>query len=133
MAAHVMALCGDADQQVYADLEFIGWYCTVSAPDERIVATHAALRPLHENPIFLAANIDAPKGHETLPVRVFETSVDVLPDGTSNAALVETTFRLETSDAERVAIDHLASATPAGSGSTANSTPLSCVPSHAQC
>lgn len=100
----------------------VGWYCTTASPEPRHVEAHRLLTSLGgENLVFMAVDM-AGLGAKTLPVRVYETSLDASQGGAPLAVLVEAAFQLESGEAERVAIDHITHVVPAGLGNTANRT-----------
>jgi len=89
-------------------LDFLGWYITGTGSDRptiRDIAIHKQVINIAESPIFL--KMDAHGGHTDLPVKVYESVIDIT-NGAPKMLFVELTYTLSTEDAERIGVDHVA-------------------------
>lgn len=109
-----------ADKQVFPTLEAVGWY-TIGAEIEpwemslqdEFSTRFDGLLLLLLNPELLDA-VDQNKASD-LPLKVFESQMGaILPEGSTDTALRhrfhELGWKLDTSEAERIAVDHVAKA-----------------------
>jgi len=113
-------------KQVFADLDFLGWYTTGGQPTERDIQLHKQIcSSINESPVLLKLD---PFGNQSdLPIFVFESVIDVNSKGTStdntksfnntdSAAtgsevrmlFIELEYTLATEEAERIGVDHIA-------------------------
>jgi COP9 signalosome complex subunit 6 len=94
-------------KQVFADLDFLGWYTTGGHPCEQDIILHKQIcTTINESPVLL--KLDPFGKHTDLPVSVYESIIDI---GTSNQAtmlFIELEFTLATEEAERIGVDHIA-------------------------
>ena len=103
-------------KQVFADLDFLGWYTTGGAPTETDVALHKQVCTVNESPLLL--KLDPFGKHTDLPVSVYESIIDVASQPHSSADMqatsvvtmlfIELEFTLATEEAERIGVDHIA-------------------------
>ncbi|XP_025425153.1 COP9 signalosome complex subunit 6 [Sipha flava] len=95
-------------KQVFCDLDFLGWYITgtgSSKPSLRDIEVHQQITKIADCPIFL--KMDPHGGHTDLPVKVYESVIDLIK-GDTKMLFVELTYTLSTEDAERIGVDHVA-------------------------
>lgn len=93
---------------MFCDLDFLGWYITGTGSDKpslRDVEVHKQIIDISESPIFL--KMDPHGGHTDLPVKVYESIIDIM-NGETKMLFVELTYTLSTEDAERIGVDHVA-------------------------
>ena len=62
--------------QVFQDLDFLGWYSTGDAPNRSDIAVHKQICDINESPVFLKLN-PATK-HTDLPITVYESVIDIV-------------------------------------------------------
>jgi len=104
-------------KQVFPKFELVGWYATGAGVDtERDAPIHRSLAHLNENPVFLlfdprretkaSAETTTTTTRSSLPVTLYESCTGV----NSGFAFRETAFVVETVEAERVSVDHVARA-----------------------
>ena len=103
-------------KQVFPKFELVGWYATGAGVDtERDAPIHRSLAHLNENPVFLlfdpkreteASAEKTTSARSSLPVTLYESCTGV----NSGFAFRETAFVVETVEAERVSVDHVARA-----------------------
>ncbi|PWZ01369.1 Mov34-domain-containing protein [Testicularia cyperi] len=114
-------------RQVFPTLDLLGWYTTGSAPASDDLEVHKQLASYNETPLLvqLSQNVtsfqEADRNGE-LPIKVYESVVELI-HGEATSFFVPATYRIDTGEAERIAIDH-ASKAGAGSGADAESTVL---------
>jgi COP9 signalosome complex subunit 6 len=104
-------------KQVFPKFELVGWYATGAGVDtERDAPIHRSLAHLNENPVFLlfdprretkaSAETTTTTTRSSLPVTLYESCTGV----NSGFVFRETAFVVETVEAERVSVDHVARA-----------------------
>ena len=103
-------------KQVFPKFELVGWYATGAGVDtERDAPIHRSLAHLNENPVFLlfdpkreteASAEKTTSARSSLPVTLYESRTEV----NSGFVFRETAFVVETVEAERVSVDHVARA-----------------------
>jgi COP9 signalosome complex subunit 6 len=113
-------------KQVFPTFDVVGWYATGSKVDSNAdLLIHRSLAQLNESLVFLRfdpTNHDDDAGGRKkgeLPVSLYEVAVksSVISAGTSSSAtvvkeaFVSAEYRIETVEAERVAVDHVSRAT----------------------
>lgn len=89
-------------------MDFLGWYITGTGSDKpsiRDIEVHKQIINIAESPIFL--KMDPHGGHTDLPVKVYESIIDIV-NGETKMLFVELTYTLSTEDAERIGVDHVA-------------------------
>ena len=92
-------------KQVFADMEFLGWYSTGAEPTHADLAVQRQICELIESPLFLQLN---PTARNTdLPVTVYESLVDLV-GGEARMFFVKLKYGLKTEEAERIGLDHVA-------------------------
>ena len=126
------------DKQVFPSLEFIGWYTVAPMPTSRHIALQdqvrsncSALSPdsclisaqftgYCSTPLLLllqpssTVSISSDITGQTLPFRAYEPSVEIR-DKKTRSVFIEAPFKVETGEAERIAVDWTAKG---GGGST---------------
>ncbi len=104
------SLCVRAVKKVFATFEVVGWYSTGALePEARDLDIHKQVLAFNEAPLHL--RLDAliqPRARE-LPVAVFESEVQVARDAAA-LVFVRSAYKIETGEAERIAVDHVAHA-----------------------
>ena len=108
--------------KVFPKLDVVGWYATGSEPSKDDMALHRCITEVAESPVFLLMDVDDARNKTrsgaataALPVKLFETEVHA-SDGAAH--FVPASVELESSEAERVAVDEVSRV--ALSASTAN-------------
>ncbi|PWN50259.1 hypothetical protein IE53DRAFT_387440 [Violaceomyces palustris] len=101
-------------KQVFPTLDIVGWYSVGSVPDSEDVEIHKQLLEVNESPIMMqlrptnTALEEAEKAGE-LPINVYESVVELVK-GETKTFFLETRYRIETGEAERIAVDHTSQA-----------------------
>lgn len=110
----------------FSGYEFLGWYSTGKMPQDSDKALHKKIQEVsaNDNPLcllldtdkFLASKDGAPT--EDLPVKVFD-STTIIVQGNSQIQWNEVPYVIDTLEAERIAVNHVAkTATTAGHSSS---------------
>ncbi len=92
-------------KQVFADLDFLGWYTIGGAPNERDIVLHKQICTINESPVLL--KLDPFGKHTDLPVSVYESVIDII-NGDVTMLFIELEYTLATEEAERIGVDHIA-------------------------
>jgi COP9 signalosome complex subunit 6 len=115
--------------EVYPRYEFLGWYSTGSTPHENDKVLHKKIQEVtgNENPFALlldteAMERDRSNQSEELPVKVYD-SVTHISEGASVIQWTEVPYMIDTLEAERISVNHVAkAATTTSSGHTSDFT-----------
>ncbi|KAI8848668.1 hypothetical protein BC829DRAFT_473776 [Chytridium lagenaria] len=88
--------------------DMLGWYTIGAKPSKSDVHVHQQFLDFNESPLFLQLNpaLIAAAARE-LPISLFESVIDIV-DGQPQLKFVESSFTIETGEAERIAVDHVA-------------------------
>lgn len=112
-------------KQVFPTLDLLGWYTVGEVPTPRDLEIHKQLLAYNETPLLvqLSQTVASFENAETtgeLPIRVYESVVEVV-QGETASFFVPAGYKIETGEAERIAVDH-ASKAGAESGQDQEST-----------
>lgn len=109
---------------MFPNLEAVGWYTIGSDLGDWEASLQQVLSGRFDSPLVLVLNpaqLDSAQQHNAsdIPLKIYETSLEVIQgtDGTDADArkrLVELSWRLETSEVERIAVGHVSKAQPPG-------------------
>ncbi|KAI8062850.1 COP9 signalosome subunit 6 [Gongronella butleri] len=104
----------DQLKQVFPHLDFMGWYTVGEAPTALDIKLHDQVLHRNESSLFLQLNPQSLNGGDhaskmgaTMPVDLYESMYEVHEDR-PRLVFVKTSYRIETNDAERIAVDHVA-------------------------
>ena len=126
---------------MFKNYDILGWYTTGPAPTDEHIRLHQQMLPFNENPLFLLLNAGAGPASNDLPITVFESYIDVSQNPPLtvyllfffcffffkfyfyflNKTFTEGSYKIETGDAERISVNHIASITDSGSSSDSRS------------
>eukprot|EP00123_Amoebidium_parasiticum_P001608 comp12740_c0_seq1/m.7859 comp12740_c0_seq1/g.7859 ORF comp12740_c0_seq1/g.7859 comp12740_c0_seq1/m.7859 type:complete len:313 (-) comp12740_c0_seq1:254-1192(-) len=94
-------------KQVFPTYDFLGWYCTGPDPISENMKIHKQIMQLgNENPLFLRLDSGSTTD-SALPVEVLETMIEMV-GGQPRTLFVRVPYKIETGEAERIALDHIA-------------------------
>ncbi|KAK1232074.1 hypothetical protein PQX77_004792 [Marasmius sp. AFHP31] len=100
----------DQYKQVFPSLEFIGWYTVAPQPTARHIALHSEFTGYCSTPLLLLLqpgsklpNSASGTGSD-LPFKAYEATVEIR-ERSSRSVFVEATYKVETGEAERIAVD----------------------------
>mmetsp|Transcript_26622 Transcript_26622/g.81866 ORF Transcript_26622/g.81866 Transcript_26622/m.81866 type:complete len:297 (-) Transcript_26622:43-933(-) len=97
---------------VYKDRELIGWYSLAKDAGAEHLALHKEFLQYNESPLLLLMDPAPDADARDLPVTILEAQVQVV-DGAPQTLFAAVPFQLETLQAERIAMEHVAKAGPA--------------------
>ncbi|TVU05307.1 hypothetical protein EJB05_48465 [Eragrostis curvula] len=79
---------------------------------------HKALMDVNESPVYLLLNPAINLSQKDLPVTIYESELHVI-DGSPQLIFVRSNYTIETVEAERISVDHVAHLKPSDGGSAA--------------
>ncbi|CAG8643187.1 4476_t:CDS:10, partial [Ambispora leptoticha] len=94
-------------RQVFPQLDFLGWYTLGPYPTPDHIEIHKQLLEYNESPLFLQMNPQEIVTSKNLPITVYESIIDII-DGQANMLFIKAQYKIETGEAERIAVDHVA-------------------------
>jgi len=99
-------------QRVYSQDEILGWYVTgkVEAYD---IGIHQQIEQYNESPLLLILDPETKPGNQNLPISLLETTVKVVDDK-PKILFTRVSYSIETTEAERIAVDYLANVSTGG-------------------
>ncbi|KAF9116408.1 COP9 signalosome complex subunit 6 [Mortierella sp. AM989] len=99
-------------RQVFPAYDFLGWYSIGHKPTtvDIDVLQQASLTVYNESPLFLQLDPnEIPTPARSLPITVYESIVDIV-DNQPQPMFIKAAYKVETGEAERIAVDHVAHA-----------------------
>ncbi|XP_078443835.1 COP9 signalosome subunit 6A [Wolffia australiana] len=105
-------------KKVFPNFYVLGWYSTGTDAQESDMQIHKALMDINESPVYLLLNPTINHAQKDLPITIFESELHVI-DGIPQLIFVRSTYTIETVEAERISIDHVAHLKPSDGGSAA--------------
>ncbi|CAH2069769.1 unnamed protein product [Thlaspi arvense] len=105
-------------KKVFPDFYILGWYSTGNDAEESDMHIHKALMDINESPVYVLLNPAINHAQKDLPVTIYESELHVI-DGIPQLIFVHTTYTIETVEAERISVDHVAHLKPSDGGSAA--------------
>ncbi|KAM7269760.1 hypothetical protein ACFE04_025257 [Oxalis oulophora] len=109
----------DLYKKVFPNFYILGWYSTgTHAHQPHDMHIHKALMDINESPVYLLLNPSINHAQKHLPLTIFESELHVI-DGIPQLIFVRSTYTIETVEAERISVDHVAHLKPSDGGSAA--------------
>ncbi|KAI3940543.1 hypothetical protein MKW98_024950 [Papaver atlanticum] len=105
-------------KKVFPNFYILGWYSTGSDAHETDMQIHKALMDINESPVYVLLNPTIHHAQKDLPVSIYESELHVI-DGIPQLIFVRATYTIETVEAERISVDHVAHLKPSDGGSAA--------------
>ncbi|KAJ3098425.1 COP9 signalosome complex subunit 6 [Phlyctochytrium planicorne] len=99
-------------RQVFPKYDMLGWYTVGVKPTKSDVHVHQQFLDINESPLFLQLNPLIVAASKDLPIHMYESVIDIVA-GQPQMKFVESSFTIETGEAERIAVDHVAHLTNA--------------------
>jgi len=93
-------------QRVFSHDEILGWYATGKLENTDI-GLHQQIESYNESPLLLILDTETKPGNQTLPIVLWETTVKVVEDK-PRFVFTRVPYTIETTEAERIAVDHVA-------------------------
>ncbi|RDX87758.1 COP9 signalosome complex subunit 6a, partial [Mucuna pruriens] len=105
-------------KKVFPHFYILGWYSTGSDAEESDMHIHKALMDINESPVYVLLNPSINHSQKDLPVSIYESELHVI-DGIPQLIFVRSSYTIETVEAERISVDHVAHLKPSDGGSAA--------------
>jgi len=102
-------------KKVFPTYDVLGWYSTGSTITESDIQTHKQLSEINEAPLYLSLDTIAASKPETkdLPITICESEIRMIMDQPT-MFFSKVPYKIETGEAERISVDHVARITPSG-------------------
>ncbi|KAK6934704.1 Rpn11/EIF3F, C-terminal [Dillenia turbinata] len=98
-------------KKVFPNFYILGWYSTGSDAQESDMHIHKALMDINESPVYVLLNPSINHAQKDLPVTIYESELHVI-DGIPQLIFVRASYTIETVEAERISVDHVAHLKP---------------------
>lgn len=108
-------------KQVFKTYDLLGWYSTGTEPALRDLLTHKSLLELNEAPLYMMMDTSINPSHKDLPVTFYESEYHVVK-GEPTMMFSKSEYKIETTESERISVDHIAKIGGAGGDASALST-----------
>ncbi|XP_024959529.1 COP9 signalosome complex subunit 6a-like [Cynara cardunculus var. scolymus] len=105
-------------KKVFPNFYILGWYSTSADAEESDMHIHKALMDINESPVYVLLNPSINHAQKDLPVTIYESELHVI-DGIPQLIFVRSSYTIETVEAERISVDHVAHLKPSDGGSAA--------------
>ncbi|XWS51636.1 hypothetical protein CRYUN_Cryun11dG0000700 [Craigia yunnanensis] len=105
-------------KKVFPHFYILGWYSTGSDAEESDMHIHKALMDINESPLYVLLNPAINHAQKDLPVTIYESELHII-DGIPQLIFVRSSYTIETVEAERISVDHVAHLKPSDGGSAA--------------
>jgi len=100
--------------QVFKNYDMLGWYSTGSECKPKDLEIHNQFIPFNESPLYLLLDPIASKVNTRgLPITLYESELRIINDEPT-MLFSKVQYKIETGEAERIAVDHVAHVTPTG-------------------
>ncbi|KAF9277174.1 hypothetical protein BGZ68_009478 [Mortierella alpina] len=97
-------------RQVFPAYDFLGWYTVGHKPSTIDIDVLQQLMVYNESPLFLQLDPnEIPTPARSLPITLYESIVDIV-DNQPQPMFIKASYKVETGEAERIAVDHVAHA-----------------------
>ncbi|KAI8047493.1 maintenance of mitochondrial structure and function-domain-containing protein [Thamnidium elegans] len=98
----------DQLKQVFPTLDFMGWYSLGPKPTESDLKLHEQFLQVNDSVLFLQMDPNALSGGEReFPIDIYESIIDMVDERT-RLVFIKSTYKVETGEAECIAVDHVA-------------------------
>ncbi|KAG6514385.1 hypothetical protein ZIOFF_024738 [Zingiber officinale] len=105
-------------KKVFPNFYILGWYSTGSEAQESDLQIHKALMDINESPVYVLLNPVINHSQKDLPLTIYESELHII-DGIPQLIFVRSSYTIETVEAERISVDHVAHLKPSDGGSAA--------------
>jgi len=99
-------------QRVFSHDEILGWYATGKL-EQFDMGIHQQMETFNESPILLILDPETKPGAQSLPIVLYETTIKVVDDK-PRAVFTKVVYSIETTEAERIAVTHVANVSSGG-------------------
>ncbi|CAM6033028.1 unnamed protein product [Sphagnum compactum] len=105
-------------KKVFPKYDVLGWYSTGSDIQDSDMLIHKSLTDINESPVYLLLNPAINHAQKDLPIAIFESELHVI-EGVPSLIFVNASYTIETVEAERISVDHVAHIKPSDGNSAA--------------
>eukprot|EP00850_Spirogloea_muscicola_P014911 SM000110S18918 [mRNA] locus=s110:322120:324920:+ [translate_table: standard] len=105
-------------KKVFPKYDVLGWYSTGTSVEDADMQVHRALMDINESPIYVLLNPAITHGQKDLPISIYESELHVI-EGVPSLIFVKSSYTIETVEAERISVDHVAHIKPSDGSSAA--------------
>lgn len=105
-------------KKVFPNFYILGWYSTGTDAQESDMLIHRALMDINESPLYVLLNPFINHAQKDLPITIYESELHII-DGIPQLIFVQASYTIETVEAERISVDHVAHLKPSDGGSAA--------------
>ncbi|EFJ31504.1 hypothetical protein SELMODRAFT_74712 [Selaginella moellendorffii] len=105
-------------KKVFPKYDVLGWYSIGADIRESDMVIHKALMDINESPVYLLLNPAINPARKELPLSIYESELHVI-DGVPSLIFVKASYTIETVEAERISVDHVAHIKPSDGSSAA--------------
>jgi COP9 signalosome complex subunit 6 len=99
---------------VFKNYDMLGWYSTGTECKPADIEIHTQFMPFNESPLYLLLDPVPSKVNQGLPIQLFESELRIINDEPT-LLFSKVAYKIETGEAERIAVDHVARVTASGS------------------
>jgi len=100
-------------KMVFPSYDVLGWYSTGSEVLPNDLELNKQVLPFNESPLYLLLDPSTSKHHKELPVTIYESELRIVND-VPTMVFSKAPYKIETGEAERIAVDHIAHVSPSG-------------------
>jgi len=103
-------------KKVFPLYDFLGWYSSGDAvhPSDMDIHRSPEITESNESPLYLLLDpVAARKQSKELPIAIYESELHMIDANPTNL-FVKVPYKVETGEAERIAVDHVAKISPSG-------------------
>jgi len=100
-------------KKVFKDYEFMGWYASGAGIVPADMEIHKQISEFNENPLYLQLNTQITTAQRELPINIYESELRIV-DESPTQLFVKVPYKIETGEAERISVDHIARINPTG-------------------
>eukprot|EP00897_Mesotaenium_endlicherianum_P004806 jgi/Mesen1/4353/ME000022S03643 len=105
-------------KKVFPKYDILGWYSTGSEVKDTDIIVQKEFMEFNESPIYLLLNPAVNLAGKDLPITIYENELHVI-DGNPSLIFVKANYTIETVEAERISVDHVAHIKPSDGSSAA--------------
>ncbi|XP_047339253.1 COP9 signalosome complex subunit 6a-like [Impatiens glandulifera] len=108
----------DLYKRAFPNYYVLGWYSTGNEAQDSDMHIHKALMDINENPLYVLLNPSINHMQKDLPLTIYESELHII-DGNPQLTFVRSSYTIETVEAERISVNHVANLKPSDGGSAA--------------
>jgi len=94
-------------KKVFPNHDLLGWYSTGKEAKPQDLEIHKQLLEYNENPLYLVLDPLSQGERKELPLTIYETELKIINDEPT-LRFAKINYKIETGEAERIAVDHVA-------------------------